>query len=238
MSAIEEFYVGYLPRSPPRLARRTRKLAVALCALAAAVAAAALGAQRRLGAATFEYGEPRTFVGTIALEPVPMLVVPRPGVVTEGQGSSRYLLVAPGKVGALGLLAGRNGEPVELTATLVYREGKTVLELVPGTIRARADGPGEEDPRALGPLDERSLGTRTLVGEIVDTKCFFGVMNPGHRKPHRACAALCISGGIPPMLRARDEDGGALDVLLVGRAGESLATEVLPFVAEPVEVTG
>jgi len=48
------------------------------------------------------------------------------------------------------------------------------------------------------PLPSTSLGTQTLVGEIVDSKCFLGVMNPGQLTTHRACAIRCISGGVRP----------------------------------------
>jgi hypothetical protein len=54
-----------------------------------------------------------------------------------------------------------------------------------------------------------SLGTQTLIGEIVDSKCYLGVMNPGALIPHRACAIRCISGGIPPVLLVRQSDRSA-----------------------------
>jgi hypothetical protein len=41
------------------------------------------------------------------------------------------------------------------------------------------------------------LGPITVRGELVDSKCYLGVMNPGHGKVHRDCAARCIGGGIP-----------------------------------------
>ena len=44
-----------------------------------------------------------------------------------------------------------------------------------------------------------------VKGEIVDPKCFFGVMKPGEGKPHKDCAIRCILGGIPPVLKVTDE---------------------------------
>src|SRR5947207_1819862 len=78
------------------------------------------------------------------------------------------------------------------------------------------------------------LGRRTLVGEIVDSKCFLGVMNPGQLTPHRACAIRCISGGVPPVLVVRQKNGPAIYLLLVASDGKP----VLDIVAEPVEITG
>jgi hypothetical protein len=63
-------------------------------------------------------------------------------------------------------------------------------------------------------------------------------MNPGELKPHRACAARCISGGIPPVLCVRDDAGRASYFFLVSAAGAPVNQDVLDFVAEPVEVTG
>jgi hypothetical protein len=77
-----------------------------------------------------------------------------------------------------------------------------------------------------------------LAGEIVDSKCFFGVMNPGELKPHRACAVRCISGGIPPVLCVRDAAGRACYFWLVGPEGEPIGRALLDFVAEPVLVEG
>jgi len=38
----------------------------------------------------------------------------------------------------------------------------------------------------------------TYVGEIIDPKCWLGAMKPGSGLVHKACAELCIRGGIPP----------------------------------------
>jgi hypothetical protein len=63
-------------------------------------------------------------------------------------------------------------------------------------------------------------------------------MAPGDTKPHRACAARCISGGIPPVFLVRDADGRAAYLLLLSADGEAVNDEVLPMIAEPLEITG
>ncbi|MFO1512850.1 MAG: hypothetical protein U1F83_08070 [Verrucomicrobiota bacterium] len=83
-----------------------------------------------------------------------------------------------------------------------------------------------------------ALGKQTLLGEIVDSKCFLGVMNPGQLTPHRACAIRCISGGVPPVLLVRQQDGPAAYLLLVSADGKPVNKQVLDMVAEPVEITG
>ena len=96
-----------------------------------------------------------------------------------------------------------------------------------------------EEGRADGRGAEREpLGRCTLRGEIADSKCHLGAMNPGRRKVHRACAMNCIAGGIPPVLLVDREDGGTDVALLVGPSGEVVNDAVLPLVGLPVEVTG
>jgi hypothetical protein len=66
------------------------------------------------------------------------------------------------------------------------------------------------------------LGAVTLTGELVDTKCYIGVMRPATGKVHRACAIRCLSGGVPPGLLLRDADGNGVVLLLAGTEGRAL----------------
>ena len=113
-----------------------------------------------------------------------------------------------------------------LRGTLIWRGGHTLLELLPESLQA-APAPALAEERVA------ALGRRTLRGEIVDSKCFLGVMKPGTGKLHRACAVRCLSGGIPPALRTAD---GL--VLLLRADGRVPGREILPFVARSVTVTG
>jgi hypothetical protein len=78
----------------------------------------------------------------------------------------------------------------------------------------------------------------TLRGEIIDPKCFLGAMRPGGGKTHKACAMLCISGGVPPMLVTRDAARNETFYLLVTEDGGAANERVLEFVGDPVEVSG
>ena len=108
-----------------------------------------------------------------------------------------------------------------------------------GDRRAFAAWVGRADPApATDGAAPESLGTHTLAGEIVDSKCFLGVMKPGELKTHRACATRCISGGVPPVLLVRKRDGTALYLVLIATDGGAVNDRVLDLVAEPVEITG
>ena len=78
----------------------------------------------------------------------------------------------------------------------------------------------------------------TLQGEIIDPKCYFGVMKPGNGKIHRSCAVRCISGGIPPVLATTDGNNISQYYLLTDLHGKSINQKMLPFIGKPSEITG
>ena len=150
-------------------------------------------------------------------------------LVKSGNSLAQYLLVAEGKNGAD--VIGFEGKNVKLQGTRIYRDGMTMIEVVSGSMQA-VNSPAN----ATLPADD--LGNFTLVGEIVDSKCYLGVMNPGNTKVHRECAVRCISGGIPPLLIARDSNGNKVALQLVSAKGEPVNQEILDLIAEPVAITG
>jgi hypothetical protein len=232
----DEFYIGWEDRAAPGIRRLVRR-AVAFLLVATIGLALALGAaQRTIGVSVFEWGTIKKFTGVLKLEPYPHLLVVRPGASgdSSAHGYSTYYLVAPFKFGLDGKkLSALDGKAVALQATLIYRDNQTMLEALPDSIVAASQPPA----RPPG-LETIGLGRQTLVGEIVDSKCFLGVMNPGQLLPHRACAIRCISGGIPPVLLVRSKDGPAIYLLLVSADGQPVNQQVLDLVAEPVRVTG
>ncbi|MCI0589736.1 MAG: hypothetical protein L0323_23205, partial [Planctomycetes bacterium] len=138
--------------------------------------------------------------------------------------------------GAAREVAGLDGRTVRLLGRLVYREETTLVEVVAGSVEVLSP---ESIPGTRGSEPRfEDLGVHTLRGEIVDIKCHSGVMSPGAGKTHRACAARCLSGGIPPVLIVRDERGQAGALALVGPGGEAIGRALLDRIAEPVEVTG
>lgn len=65
-----------------------------------------------------------------------------------------------------------------------------------------------------------------------------GIMKLGRGQAHRACATLCIRGGIPPVLRVETRSGEHRHLLLTDYDGGAVNDRVLDLVALPVEVTG
>jgi hypothetical protein len=225
MPEQDEFYTGYLPQAPPGVAAWTKKAVVLVFVVTAAVALALAAAQSPFSKAVYHFGDLGTVEGVVRERPYPTLEVDRPGA----GGASRYLLVNPFKHGAT--VDGLDGKRVAVVGSLIHRDDQTMLEIVlPGktaVLGAAGDGAAE-----------RSLGVHTLVGRIVDSKCWLGIMKPGEGKPHRSCAARCISGGIPPLFVVGDERGPLLKLLLVDAGGGAVNRRVLHLVDEPLEIRG
>lgn len=224
---MDEFFVGYLPEQPPRIARRVRGSVLAVAGLALGLGAIFVAAQQPYADAHFEYGQEREFAGTIEEEP--------PTLWTGGEFSpAGHLLVAPGKHGAAMLVAGLEGRTVTLRGKRIWRKGMepmAMIEIAPGSLRPAAQA------GARVPAGEH-LGRVRLAGQIVDGKCYLGVMNPGEGKVHRDCAARCIAGGAPPLLAVAGGLPRGRLVSLAGSQGESIHAQLLDFVAEPVTIEG
>lgn len=227
---MNEFYIGYLPKAPVEIARRIRALVVLLFIFAAVAAMVFAKVQRTFATSVFEYGKVGTFEGTIEATPYPILVVGEPGAT--GPKASRYLLVAEGKHGADSQVAAFTGKTVQLRGTKIYRDNQTMIEVATGSISVIGDS---RQPRQAS----KELGSFELIGEIVDSKCYLGVMNPGNGKVHRDCAVRCLSGGIPPVFATNDFSGRPAILLLTDHSKAPLPKEaLLGRVAQPVRIRG
>src|SRR6266704_2316787 len=226
---MNDFYVGYLPKAPTAVARFVRKVIIVLGLLAVTAVLVLVVGQMPFASSAFEYGKLRSFEGVVVTQPFPTLLVARPGAIGQQDKYSRYLLVAPGKHGADDLVATFDGKQVRLQGQLIYREGGTMVEIAPGSIAVIDAAPADQETT-------RDLGAASVTGEIVDSKCYLGVMNPGQGKVHRDCAARCLSGGIPPIFVTADEHE---QFLLVGLDGRALERDALrEFVGEPMTIRG
>jgi len=77
----------------------------------------------------------------------------------------------------------------------------------------------------------------SLSGEILDSKCWFGAMQPSDSKVHKAGAPLCVRGDVPPAFFARGPAGQGA-VMIMTAAGRAHGPELLGLVADPVRLTG
>jgi hypothetical protein len=227
---MNEFYVGYLPKAPAGISRLIRAAVIALMSIAVIGAFTFATVQRTFAPSIFEYGKQRNFEGIIERKPFPTLFVKRPG--SPNSGSSHYLLVAEGKHGADDEVSEFEGKSVRLKGTLIYRGSQTMIEVVRGSISV--EGAAEAPPAA-----EEMLGVFELNGEIVDGKCYLGVMNPGSGKVHRDCAARCLSGGIPVLFATNNFRGEPAVLQLTDSSRKPLPKATfLDHVGQPIRIKG
>lgn len=218
----DDFYVGYLPT--PRSHRKALLLGLPLALMLLVAAIVAMGvAQRDPGDGVWDFGgEPAVWEGTLVADPFPRLL-------TE---DGAVFLVEFGKIGAQRRIdESLLGRHVRVSGWRVERDGRRIVELEPD-VTIEDLGPG----RVVS--DVTPIGDRTFIGEILDSKCYLGAMKPGDGKAHKACATLCISGGIPPMLLVRDADGNKQLHIIVSESGDRADELILDLIAEPVRVTG
>jgi hypothetical protein len=161
--------------------------------------------------------DPYPMLLTKALDGTPRLVL----LVTEGKCAVRSRLTAAVSAGG-----------VAVRGSLLRRENQAMLAAVDG----------EEwlipVPAMDMPIPERiNLGQLRAAGELLDSKCWFGGMRPGHGKAHKACAALCVRGGIPPALHTVI-DGKPTLLLLTDQDDRPWGEAILPFVGDQVQVSG
>ena len=218
----DDFYVGYVSKAPAGLGRIAARITAGILLAGLIAGGLLIFGQPPFAMSRFEYGEYRDYAGVIEEWPYPMLVT----------DNASFLLVAPGKHGLSDTVKGLQGKHVQLKGSLIERTPDRMIEVGPASIVVGTSSLLATPSRAI------DLGLVTLRGEIVDTKCYLGVMNPGEHKVHRDCAVRCISGGVPPAFLARDASGDRRVLLLVAEDGRALSRAVLPFVAEPLEISG
>lgn len=223
----EEFYIGWQAKIPAGLGQfyRTAVLSLALAIPALFVVAACL--QSPVDAGAFEFGIERSFSGIVWESPLPLLQVDG----GRASGGMNFLLVGAGKFGPPDVIRGKSGQRVKLQGSLIHRNGVAMIEM------NKPDSLAVLDENRANPPAMISLGEGTFTGELVDTKCFFGVMRPATGKVHRACAIRCLSGGAPPGLLVRDSQGNAVVLLLVGAEGKRLDIDI-ELAARRLEIRG
>jgi hypothetical protein len=228
----EDFYIGYAPPMPTRLARFVTRVVVGIGGGLSVWATTLAVGHVPLAGGTFEFGDAKPFSGTISTRPYPSLTL-------DGapQRNRRVLLVASGKHGADSLVDGLDGRHVSLTGTRIYRGSSTMLE-VESVVPDEVQSPHAESVEPMARVQQSSQEPIELTGEIVDSKCFLGVMVPGDGKTHKDCAALCLRGGIPAALHVQDRTGRSALLLLVGQNGESIGAAAIQSVGEPISMTG
>ena len=235
------FYIGWMPNAPSGLAKHLRKTIVILLPFVLLVAGMLALIQKKFGTGNFEFGILTEVKGVYFSAPFPGIKVINGKDIFGNISYVTIPLIGYGKFGAESALAAiekekkisLNGKQVTMKGTLLYNDGKLLMQIDANDHFLSVLG--SEADSSLRPIAQ-DLGIQTISGEIIDPKCFFGVMKPGEGKPHKDCAIRCILGGIAPLLKVTDRMGNKNYYLIAGSQGEKMNESVKDFVAEPVMI--
>lgn len=233
----ESFYIGWQENMAAPQRKALRKLLLPVFIALPVLALMMVLFTRPFNDHSFDLGNVQAFTGVYYAKPFPALKLDPDQA--KAYNNPFALLVGAGKNGATGFMeaietrAGAlDGQRVSLYGTLIQGDGKVVIELSKGPKsleKILGTGEAQSSPEAASAV--------SIEGEILDPKCWFGVMKPGEGKVHKSCAIRCISGGIPPVLRTV-VDGYNQYYVLRGPSGEAINQDVLSFVGEPISVNG
>lgn len=236
-----DFFIGWQEGMPSSNKVFLKRVIIAFLILLAVIIISLVLLQKPYNNHIFQLGTLSNISGTYYEQPVPVLLADEEEL-PEGF-AKEIMLVGFGKFGAEGIMneiektqGTLNGKNITLSGTLISGDGKTLMELTRKTNAFVSLNESSE----VASSSRSSLNDIVITGEILDPKCYFGVMKPGEGKVHKSCATRCISGGIPPVLRHEtgDPDIPYSYFIVLGKNGNKINAEILPFVAERVEISG
>lgn len=233
----EEFYIGWQDEASSSYKSARKKFFLWLILVLMICSGGYLFVEKKFISSYFDYGNLTELGGTVVEYPVF-------GLKTVVDGDQVTVpLIGFGKFDADPVMAelksrinqqGFSNFNIVLRGTLIQYNGKSWMELTEGLKSIASINKAEKSVRQ----DITTLANQSLTGEIVDPKCFFGVMNPAYGKIHKSCAIRCISGGMPPVLAIK-ENGRYTDYyFLLDENGDEVNNNVLPHVGELVNVNG
>lgn len=237
----EEFYIGWQDKAPKSYSQWVKYVVWTLVILVPLIAGLLVLNQRGFIGSKYEITRFRTLEGILITEPIPCLKIPLGKDLQGLPHFQRILLIGMGKKSAspaLEALAQKTGKSlmgkgVRLQGKLIYYDGVVAFEL----------GPEKELFQGFSKLEDTrvqsltALGKVTLRGEILDPKCYLGVMRPGEGKPHRSCAIRCLAGGIPAFFKANTVKGKQYCFVL-DQNGKAIGAQISPYVADEVQLCG
>jgi len=229
------FFVGWADK--PAISRRSFVAAsLGLVSLAGGAGFVLARAQQQPGNGSWDPDAERDWTGVLVREPYPMLRT----LALDGTPRTAYL-VASDKHGIQSRLGDAVEGPVMARGSLISRDKNAMIAVADGEswLRTAAAALSPADMGQLTSWTEQDLGPATYTGEILDSKCWFGAMQPGQGKPHKSCASLCIRGGLPAVFCPSGLCGSGASIPLFTTAqGGAHSMDLLPLVADPVVATG
>lgn len=169
--------------------------------------------------------------GVLQNDPYPILHVIQSPQFAPGD---TIILSGNGKRGAFEQADGLDGQVVEASGLRMDRGALKGMQLRGGQRGLKL----AEDQDQATDVTVEPLGRWKVQGEICDGKCLNGAMRPGTGLSHRACAVLCLLGGVAPVFVSAGEIAGSEFLLMADGQGRAVTQAVLDYTALLVEVEG
>ncbi|MBC5838854.1 Rieske 2Fe-2S domain-containing protein [Flavobacterium muglaense] len=234
-----DFFIGWLGKIPNSYQSTLRFFVPSLFIISILLIVIISNSTNKIRFSSYDYYKTLSFEGELLLKPFPMLRVlemdknRNPKVVL-------YPLVNEGKFGAdqsvqafLSQYPNEKRVFVQIQAKIIERDGQVAMELM----NKKNNIKKIKFNASITPLVFGKPKDTIMKGQIIDPKCYLGVMNPGEGKPHRSCAINCIKGGIMPAFITENSQAKNY-YILIGNDGKKVNNAILFAVAEPIEIKG
>lgn len=236
MKEKDDFYVGYLDDVGPDTKKLLKRFVIVSLTALVGIAAVFALTQNKDKNSAFEFDTSTKITGVYHEMPYPMLKIQ-----TSENSYKNILLMGFGKYGANPYLTkirkqvtSLSGSVLSIEGNLVYYNGKTLLQITDEEQITLLEKPHiSKLPKVISLVKNMEL-----EGEIIDPKCYFGVMKPGKGKIHRSCAVLCIAGGMPPVLATTDKNNISEYYLITDTQGNPINEDILPYIGKPSLLKG
>ncbi len=166
-------------------------------------------------------------VGVMSSTPYPVIHIAAGDKYPNGHS---IMLSGPGKRGVMDQAEALEGQVVEARGALLKRGDLDMLQ-VGQRIKPIADAQPQD-------VEITQLGRWKLSGEICDGKCYAGAMRPGNGLAHKACANLCLVGGVPAVFVASGKVDGASFFMLADADGNAISEQLYGLTAVLLSAEG
>jgi len=231
MKRKQAFFIGWSSRLPKGLGLFLSAVSIFLIGIFAGTAFSFVTTQNNPGDGAFRFDlGAQSVVGTLQAEPYPIIRIPPNEKHPNGH---TVMLTGQGKRGVVKKVTEFDGKTVAARGILLKRGALDMLQL-----NRRGLQLAEQQLAHPETTKTKNLGRWKLSGEICDGKCYAGAMRPGNGLAHKACANLCLSGGVPPIFVIKGAVEGASFFLIGDKNGKPLNDRIFDLTALLIEVEG
>ncbi|MEP1209720.1 MAG: hypothetical protein ABJM29_00735 [Rhizobiaceae bacterium] len=224
-NSYDGFFIGWGKKLPKGLSGFLIVVSLFMVGLFAGTAFSFVVSQDDPGDGAFRGRQNVT--GVMQAAPYPVVHIPPGDKYPNGHS---IMLSGGGKRGVQNQAEPLDGQVVQVRGALLKRGDLDMIQ-VGRRIQAVKDSTPHE-------VETTSLGRWKLSGEICDGKCYAGAMRPGKGLAHKACANLCLIGGVPAIFVSSGPVDGSIFFMLADADGKALGDRLYDMTAVLLSAEG